>query len=410
MANKSLKLIRSKPEENKRNLNTLEKAIAYIDENYDVRNNIVLNTIEWKPKNASEYVEFSEHDLFLELQLNNYKISKDTIKSIVLSNRTLKFNPLVEYLEKLPKWDGKIDYIALLSNYLKVTETDKFKFIYHIKKWFVRLIRCMLDENYFNKQMIVFVQEAQNTGKTTFCRWLCPPALSKYFSDTITSNDKDEQIQLSTCFLILYDELFRMYKDDINKIKSQMSKTSINIRLPYAPRQTEIPRRCSFIGNTNNAEFLTDPTGSIRFICFELKEQINFNYKKDLNIDDIYSQAYALYKSGSGVFEAELNAADTKSIQEYNRRFQVYTTEMHLIQKYFSVPDEDIPETYANLKFWTSTDVLKHLQGQNLDIRINANNIGKALIFYGYQRFAKKINGTPVYGYNILLNDEIVFE
>jgi len=53
---------------------------------------------------------------------------------------------------------------------------------------------------------------------------------------------------------------------------------------------------------------------------------------------------------------------------------------------------------------------LKHLQGQNLDIRINANNIGKALTFFGYQRFAKKINGTPVYGYNILLNDEIVFE
>jgi hypothetical protein len=34
-----------------------------------------------------------------------------------------------------------------------------------LKKWFVRLIRCMIDENYFNKQMIVFVQEAQNTGK-----------------------------------------------------------------------------------------------------------------------------------------------------------------------------------------------------------------------------------------------------
>jgi hypothetical protein len=83
---------------------------------------------------------------------------------------------------------------------------------------------------------------------------------------------------------------------------------------------------------------------------------------------------------------------------------------MHLIQKYFSVPGEDILETYANLKFWTSTDVLKHLQGQNLDIRINANNIGKALTFFGYQRFAKKINGTPVYGYNLLLNDEIVFE
>jgi len=120
MANKSLKLIRTTPEDNKRNLNTLEKAITYIDENYDVRNNIVLNTIEWKPKNESKYVEFSEHDLFLELQLNNYRISKDTIKSIVLSNRTLKFNPLVEYLEKLPKWDGKTDYIGLLSNYLSV--------------------------------------------------------------------------------------------------------------------------------------------------------------------------------------------------------------------------------------------------------------------------------------------------
>ena len=129
-----------------------------------------------------------------------------------------------------------------------------------------------------------------------------------------------------------------------------------------------------------------------------------------MNIDDIYSQAYALYKSGAGVFEAELNAVDTKSIQEYNRRFQVYTTEMHLIQKNFSVPSDDIPETHANLKFWTSTDVLKHLQGQNLDIRINANNIGKALTFFGYQRLVKRINNTPIYGYNLLLNDCINFE
>jgi len=102
--------------------------------------------------------------------------------------------------------------------------------------------------------------------------------------------------------------------------------------------------------------------------------------------------------------------ADRSQKKQQQIEHYPYTTEMHLIQKYFSVPSEDIPDTYINLKFWTSTDVLKHLQGQNLDIRINANNIGKALTFFGYQRFAKKINGTPVYGYNILLNDEIVLE
>ena len=50
--------------------------------------------------------------------------------------------------------------------------------------------------------------------------------------------------------------------------------------------------------STNKDEFLTDETGSVRWLCFELIGKMNFTYKDKININDIWRQAYSLYKSG----------------------------------------------------------------------------------------------------------------
>ena len=58
------------------------------------------------------------------------------------------------------------------------------------------------------------------------------------------------------------------------------------------------PRRANFIGSTNKDEFLTDETGSVRFVCIELIDKLNFSYKTEMKIDDVWRQAYSLYKNG----------------------------------------------------------------------------------------------------------------
>lgn len=53
---------------------------------------------------------------------------------------------------------------------------------------------------------------------------------------------------------------------------------------PQQPVKQIEPKRASIWGSTNKAEFLTDVTGSVRWLCFRVRE-INWDYKKHFDID-----------------------------------------------------------------------------------------------------------------------------
>lgn len=99
------------------------------------------------------------------------------------SGRVKSFDPYRAYFESLPPYTG--DPIRELATYIDVEEAEGYRFDWQLKKWLVRVVKCALEENYFNKQILVFVGEEQNSGKTSLCRWLCPPALENYWSEEI---------------------------------------------------------------------------------------------------------------------------------------------------------------------------------------------------------------------------------
>ena len=189
-------------------------------------------------------------------------------------------NPIRYYFESLPVWDGQ-DYIKLLCNHIHIyVEEDKEFFQLMLRKWLIRAVKCALEDNFYNNQMLVFIGK-QAIGKTYLCRWLCPPALKDYFTDT-PSNGKDEILQ----FLILHDGMVKFKsKKDIDKLKA---------------------RRCSYLGTSNTKMLLNDETGGVQFICFSL-EHIDFNYSKTIDINKLYSQVYALYLAGE---DCELTNAE----------------------------------------------------------------------------------------------------
>ena len=380
----------------------------YLYSRYDIRKNIITLDYEYKKKEDEKFEKLNFSDLWLQCHENNYTHANlSNLEAIIKSSHTIEYNPGLEYLENLPEWDG-IDYFEKLSTYLPIAEIENYKFVYHFKKWFVRLVKCMVDDNFFNKQMIVFIQEEHNGGKTTFCRWLCPHELEQYYTESITEG-KDEQIQLTTNFLISYDEMSKLTKESISKVKSLMSTLNVNLRLPYEKKQIKLNRRCSFLGNTNKIEFMLDETGSIRFICFELTGKLNFDYSKDININNLYAQAYNLLKSKT--FEYEITHEDSVIIQEYNKRFFVQTPEIYFIQKYYRIATEDdkqLPDQ-SLLEYKTSTQIYLELQKRVPEIKFNINNIGKALVFLNYKRTMirnKDFKNHPYPCYEICQNEE----
>ena len=188
------------------------------------------------------------------------------------------------------------------------------------------------------------------------------------------------------------DELSTFTKDDINSLKAFFSKDQINERLPYDRKNTVLPRRCSFIGSTNQLEFLKDETGSARWLCFEINF-INWDYSKDIDINNIYAQAYSLYKSGK--FNYEMTHDDIQENENRNRKFYVSTVEKELISKYFEADDSKEPSN-----FYQATDVLRKLQDfEKRKFSLNNVKIGKALTALGF----KKEKYKDRYGYYLKL-------
>ena len=206
-------------------------------------------------------------------------------------------------------------------------------------------------------------------------------------------SDLDGLISLCENFIINLDELSTLSKFELNHLKSLFSKDSVRVRHPFARKSQTDPRRASFVGSTNEDTFLTDPTGSVRWLCFEIIE-ITWAYK-NIPIDMAWSQAYALYKSD---FKFQLTPDELKENNTRNQQFQQISMEYDYIQKYLSQGNE-----LDGGLFQTPTEIRAYIVSESdfkADIR-STEKIGKTLVQLGFKRVSKRIEGNeyPIWGY-----------
>ena len=357
--------------------------IEYLDEKYNIMYNEISHDFQISVINQKNWHYLNLNSLIIELAKAGIEISTGKLEILIRSELISKYNPIKEYFDSLEKWDGT-DYIGKLVSY--VPTYDNAAFLYHFRKWLVRAIKCALEPSYFNKQAFIISHKGQSSGKSTWCRFICPPELGEYMAEDI-SNDKDARIQLCRNFLYNLDELAVLSKKDVNALKSFFSKTFINERLPYDRKNTTLPRICSFLGSTNMSSFLNDETGSVRWLCFELMDKIDFAYSKEIEIKDVWSQAYHLAYHEPN-FNPELTLKDITENEERNKKYTKLTTEQELIAKYYE-KSNDIKD------FVTASDVLVALSSLNL--RLNQINLGRALSGFNFQKV--KHPKRQVYGY-----------
>jgi hypothetical protein len=380
-----------------KNLSDFDKVEIFLSERYEIRFNEVSNEIEFRPKNSTIAFEvLNENNIYIELQKNFINFSQAKVTALLRSNYVTTYNPFLDYFESLPEWDSEkeIDYIAKVTEYLPIKDNERKRFNAQFKKMLVRCIACALLPGVFNKQAFILVHEQQNSGKSTFCRWLCPPALSDYITENI-STDKDSLICLSDNFIINMDELATLNKAEINTLKAMMSKDVIKVRRPYDKKPILTPRRANFLGSTNKTEFLSDETGSVRWICFELTDRLNFAYKKDVDINDVWKQAYTLFKSG---YRYELTPEEIEENERANSTYQIITEEQELIQKSYTPASRE-----DNDAFYQASDIKLNLVERFPLARISNVNIGKALKTLGFKRDTQRNEkfNYPVKGYYI---------
>ena len=370
-------------------LNKFVLAKRYLGGKYDFRFNTVSLDFEYRLKESKDFRLLNENNLFVELNEKGIGLSLSGLAALLRSDSLVsKYDPFVAYFESLPAWDGK-DYIGDLCTFISTKHQACFN--NHFQKWLVRLVACALLDNYYNKQAFILVGPKHDTGKSTFCRFLCPPAIKNYIGENI-STDKDSRIMLAKNILINLDELSTMGKSDINSLKALFSKDKINERLPYDRKNSIISRRCSFIGSTNQREFLFDETGSVRWLCFEV-QKIDWDYSKKIDINKVYSQAYSLFRNGE--FNYNLTREEIQENETRNKAFFQTSTESELINQFFEADQEK-----NDLNFQTASGIIIKLDElTKKTFRLNPVQIGKALKFLGFEKV--KNSKYDAYGYFI---------
>jgi len=171
-----------------------------------------------------------------------------------------RVNPLLNLLEGL-EWDGKPRVEHFLHDVMKAEDSE------YIREC-SRLIFAGGVHRAYNPgckfdDMIVLIGD-QGAGKSTIVRWLNID--DQFYQEIKTISGKEGIEAIRGVWIGEVSELMAMTRvKEAEAVKAYITSQKDSYRPPYQKNVQTIPRRCVFIGTTNNPQFLTDKTGNRRF-------------------------------------------------------------------------------------------------------------------------------------------------
>ena len=316
--------------------------------------------------------------------------------TIIESDFYPTYNPLHEYLEHLPAWDGVTDHIDRLASMVHVTGCTQDMHNRFFKKWIVAMVAAWMDETVTNHEILTYIGP-QGRYKTTFMTRLLPPVLGEYFATKTFKGrmDKDDRLALTELALIDLEELDVMNASEVNQLKALVTDPSVNLRPVYARYTVRRAHIASFCGTGNNPRFLTDLTGHRRWLPFMI-EAIDSPYDHPFDYEGIYAQAYALYRNGFRYwFDDEENA----ELERHNRQFEEPCIEEELIRTYLRKPYGE-----ERGEFLTATRIIE-LVGGAVRVTLSPKRIAIAMQRLGYEQ--RRVLNTRGWNVVILTGDQI---
>ena len=363
------------------------KVEHYLNSKYEFLYNEINQTTDFKKLSDNSFKLLNTNDIYRDLQHSGFKFGLDRIKSLLNSDFVKSYNPFIEYFTGLEKYtDTDPDYIKQLAEHISTDDNEYF--VEMFRKALVRCIACSL-YNKENRIVFVLVGEKQGTGKSTFLRFLNPFG-DKYYTESPLADNKDTEFRFSENFIYNLEELSSLSYVEINKLKAIISKSVVKERKAYAVNEIEQPRRCNFFGSTNKTDFLADIENT-RWLCFSVLD-INFSYTS-INIDDVWRQAWSLYRNG---YNYQLTAEEADKRESINKGFEVITSERELIIKNYRT----VPENTG--QFLSNTEILEELIGaSDGKLRLNTYNVSRAMKQLGFEVGRKSIDGKQLRGYYV---------
>ena len=337
-----------------------------------------------------------ENSLWIEMEEDGLQTLLPRLHSLINSDFSEKYNPLLDYLTALPAWDGKTDYIQMLADRIHIADTDgahhtQEDFRYFFKKWFVAMVVTWVTDTVVGQTILIFVGKG-GLFKTTFFDKLLPKILHDYFINESTASytDKDFMEAMASKALMCLDEFETAFGKNLSAFKSCVTKLFFSIRRPYDKYRTELPHRAAMCGTSNSVQIISEEEN--RRYSPWLIESIDSPIDHPIDYQHVYAQAVAL---GKEVMERQrkhedgwvfwLTTEDIEVMREHNKMFMISNYMEDQILRYYRVPGKDVEARY--IKFRYSSEILERIGGcPALSRYIYQQNLASTLLRLGFER------------------------
>ncbi len=272
-------------------------AIMLFDKFYDnIRYNIlgnyaerhvvdsIHNTFEIKKWNDAEEAKSRN---YIEEKYHIYSERKhaDALR-ILFDERS--YNPVMDMINTF-EWDGVDRCEEFLTKWAGADDTpyvrECSRLIFAGGIWRMMLPGCKMDD-------VIVLWGKQGNGKSSLVRFLA--INDEYFGEIKTVDGAPATEQLAGKWICEIPELSAFTKaKEVEAVKAFITRQKDSYRKPYDRNVDDRPRRCIFIGTTNNPHFLTDLTGNRRFYPVESRSNGYDLFEHEAECREYIAQCWA---------------------------------------------------------------------------------------------------------------------
>lgn len=359
---------------------------------WDIRFDTFRDEVMYTPVGKTQWRSFSDEDYFYlsaYLESQTFKpISTQLIREAVYAVAKLRqFDSAQAWLNGIPAWDGVSRVEGFPHRYLGAEDSEYTRavsrYIWTALAGRVLVPGCKAD-------MVPVLIGKQGVGKSRSISEISPAR--EYFEEIdLMERDADLSRRLRGKLVVEISELRGLQTRDIENIKAFISRTHESWIPKYKEFSQNFPRRCVFIGTTNQKEFLADKTGNRRWLPIEcLKADVD-----SIKSDRLQLWAEAKYMfTASGVLWEQAEALSTDAHEPHT----MTDTWREIIETWLDTInslDDSTPRTRNNLQI---SEILRdafHMEPKNIERR-HEKRVVEILREMGFDTKRERINGKQM--------------